>query len=109
MSLRTCRFRSSRVRLASMGNPLDATRKAIEAMSARSFDDDDPGSEREARQVLIRFFQESEHAPYIMALGFENLAHLLLLEIEELTGKAPHLTLAQHAKAIECAAENPLM
>lgn len=92
-----------------MRNQLDATRKAITAMSARSYDHDDSGSEHEATQVLIGLFQESEHAPYIMALGFQNLAHLLLLEIEELTGKAPHLTLAQHAKAIERAEENPLM
>jgi hypothetical protein len=83
-------------------NPLDATRKAIEAMTAWSIGDGEDRDEHTAfhHDRLARLLSEHERAPIYLAIGLQNLAGLLLLRIEELNGQSPRKTLQDIAAQI---------
>ncbi|MFI5779971.1 hypothetical protein [Nocardia sp. NPDC051570] len=85
-----------------MQEPLDATRKAIEAMTAWSISDGEDPAEHTTfhHHRLAILLSESEQAPIYLAIGLQNLAGLLLLRIEELNGKNPRETLQELASQL---------
>ncbi|ATL69763.1 hypothetical protein [Nocardia terpenica] len=85
-----------------MQEPLDATRKAIEAMTAWTIGDDEPGDHADFhRERLATLLSEHRNAPVYLAIGLQNLAGLLLLHIEELNGQSPRETLQHIASQLE--------